>query len=157
MQTGHSVMATFHAASIEKLIQRITGDPILVPRTYIDNLNVAVLMGIIRLPNGKTGRRVTSIAEIVGWDPTSQTFNIAEAFKLDEATDTFEFTGHMTSYILEYKVAPMLGIPGNQKGRIYAELEKRARILAQLHKERGVTGFYEVLDVLSRAQKDGLF
>ena len=24
-------------------------------------------------------------------------------------------------------------------------------------KERGVTGFYEVLDVLSKAQKDGLF
>ena len=31
MQTGHSCMATFHAATIEKLIQRITGDPISVP------------------------------------------------------------------------------------------------------------------------------
>ena len=157
MQTGHSVMATFHAASIEKLIQRITGDPISVPKTYIDNLNVAILMGIVRLPNGRTGRRVTSVAEIVGWDPLSQTFNIAEAFRLDEATDTFEFTGYMTSYILEFKIAPMLGMAGNQKQRIYAELEKRARIFEKLHREKGVTGFYEVLDVLSQAQKEGLF
>ena len=157
MQTGHSVMATFHAASIEKLIQRITGDPISVPKTYIDNLNIAVIMGIVRLPNGTIGRRVTSIAEVVGWDSLSQTFNIAEAFRLDEATDTFEFTGYMTSYIMEFKIALMLGIPTNQKPRIYAEIQKRANILERLHKEKGVTGFYEVLEALSRAQNEGLF
>lgn len=157
MQTGHSVMATFHAASIEKLIQRITGDPISVPKTYIDNLNIAVIMGIVRLPNGTIGRRVTSIAEVVGWDSLSQTFNIAEAFRLDEATDTLEFTGYMTSYIMEFKIALMLGIPTNQKPRIYAEIQKRANILERLHKEKGVTGFYEVLEALSRAQNEGLF
>ncbi len=157
MQTGHSVMATFHAATIEKLIQRITGAPISVPKAYIDNLNIAVLMGLVRLPNGKTVRRVTSVAEIVGWDSLSQTYNIAEAFRLNEATDTYDFTGYMTSYVLEFKIALMLGIPGNQKMRIYTELQRRANILEKLHKEKGVTDFYEVLDVLSRAQKDGLF
>lgn len=157
MQTGHSVMATFHAASIEKLIQRITGDPISVPKTYIDNLNVAVLMGVVRLPNGKSARRVTSIAEIVGWDSQSQTFNISEAFRYNESVDSFEFTGYMTSYLLEYKIAPRLGIPTNKKQRIYQEVDRRANILSKIHKERGVSGFYEVLDVLSKAQKDGLF
>ena len=157
MQTGHSAMATFHAATIEKLIQRITGEPISVPKAYIDNLNIAVLMGIVRLPSGRTGRRVTSIAEIVGWDSVSQTFNIAEAFRLDEASDSFEFTGYMTSYILEFKIATMLGIPSNQKHKIYAELDRRAELLQMLHEEKGVTGFYEVLEVLGRAQKEGLF
>ena len=148
MQTGHSVMATFHAASMEKLIQRITGDPILVPKTYIDNLNIAVIMGMVKLPNGKMGRRVTGVSEIVGWDPFSQTFNIVEAFRWDEATDSFDFTGFMTSYILENKIAPKLGISSNKKQKIYDELEKRAKVLAKLHKEKGVTGFYEVLEVL---------
>ncbi len=156
MQTGHSAMSTFHASTIEKLIQRITGDPILVPKTYLDNLNIAVLMGIVRLPNGGTARRVTSIAEIVSWDPTSQSFNITEAFHHNEATDTFDFTGYMTSYIMEYKVAPMLGIPSNQPARVYAELKRRAAILETLHKQKGVSGFYEVLDVLSKAQREGL-
>lgn len=157
MQTGHSVMATFHAASVEKLIRRLTGDPICVPITYIDNLNIAVLTGIVRLPNGQTGRRVTSIAEIVGWDSLSKSFNISEAFRLDHAKDTHEFTGYMTSYIMEFKIAKMLGIPSNQKPRIYGEIHKRAKILERLHKEKGVTGFYEVLEVLSSAQKTGLF
>jgi archaeal flagellar protein FlaI len=157
MQTGHSCMATFHAASIEKLIQRITGDPILVPKTYIDNLNVAVIMGMVKLPNGKMGRRVTGVSEIVGWDSFSQTFNIVDAFRWDEATDTFDFTGFMTSYILESKIAPRLGISGNNKQKVYDELQKRANILRKLHKEKGVTGFYEVLDVLNKAQREGLF
>ena len=156
MQTGHSAMSTFHASTIEKLIQRITGDPILVPKTYLDNLNIAVLMGIVRLPNGQTARRVTSIAEIVSWDPPSQSFNITEAFHHNEATDAFDFTGYMTSYIMEYKIAPMLGIPSNQPARVYAELKRRAAILETLHKQKGVTGFYEVLAVLSKAQREGL-
>ena len=157
MQTGHSCMATFHAASVEKLIQRITGDPISVPRAYIDNLNIAVLMGMVRLPNGKIGRRITSIAEIVGWDPLTQTFNIAEAFHHDEARDQFDFTGYMTSFIMEFKIAPRLGIPSNKKGKIYEEIDRRARILEELHKGKGITGFYEVLNVLSKAQQQGLF
>ena len=33
MQTGHPVMSTFHAASVEKLIQRLCGDPINIPKT----------------------------------------------------------------------------------------------------------------------------
>jgi flagellar protein FlaI len=43
MQTGHSCMATFHAASVEKLIQRLTGNPINIPKTYIDNLNLVII------------------------------------------------------------------------------------------------------------------
>ena len=39
MQTGHLCMATFHADSVEKLIQRLTGSPIDIPKTYADNPN----------------------------------------------------------------------------------------------------------------------
>ena len=157
MQTGHSCMATFHAASVEKLIQRITGEPISVPRAYIDNLNIAVIMAMVRLPNGKIGRRVTSIAEIVGWDPLTQTFNIAEAFRHDESRDRFDFTGYMSSFIMEYKIAPRLGYSANKKGKIYEEIDRRARILEELHRGKKITGFYEVLEVLGKAQQQGLF
>lgn len=157
MQTGHSVMATFHAASVEKLIQRITGDPISVPKSYIDNLNVAVIMEMVKLPNGKFGRRVIGISEIVGWDSFSKSFNIVDAFRWNEATDSFDFTGYRTSYVLESKIAPMLGISPRNHQKIYSELEKRANVLAKLHKEKGVKGFYEVLEVLNKAQREGLF
>ena len=157
MQTGHSVMATFHAATTEKLIQRITSNPISVPKPYIDNLNVVILTSSVKLPNGKSGRRITGINEIVGYDPPTESYNIIESFHWDEATDEYDFTGYMTSYILEHKIAPKLGIPSTKKRRIYTELERRAKILEKLHKEQGVTGFYEILDVLSKAQRQGLF
>lgn len=157
MQTGHSVMATFHAASVEKLIQRITGAPISVPKTYLDNLNVVVLTSMVKLPNGKMGRRITGIAEIVGYDSGLDSFTFIEAFHWNESTDVFEFTGNMTSYVLEQRIAPRLGIPARKKQRIYAELDRRAKILKHLHEDQEVTGFYEVLDVLSKAQKEGLF
>jgi flagellar protein FlaI len=157
MQTGHSVMATFHAASVEKLIQRLTGDPILVPKNHVDNLNLVILTSQVKLPSGKTGRRITGIAEIVGYDSSLDAFSFVESFKWNQEKDFFEFTGYMTSYLLEYKIAPRLGFAGHKKQQIYAELERRAVILEKLHKERGISGFYEVLQVLSKAQRDGLF
>jgi len=157
MQTGHSVMATFHAASVEKLVQRITGDPISVPKTYVDNLNVVVLTSAVKLPDGNTGRRVTSISEVVGYDPYLESFAFVESFRWNQEKDTFEFPGHMTSYILEYRIAPMMGIMHQKRQRVYAELDRRAKILEKLHREQGITGFYEVLNILARAQNEGLF
>ena len=71
MQTGHAVMSTFHASSVEKLIQRLTGDPINVPRTYVDTLNVIVICRAVALPNGDQVRRVTSVSEIISYDSSS--------------------------------------------------------------------------------------
>ena len=156
MQTGHTVMATFHAASVEKLIQRLTAAPILVPRTYIDNLNLAVMMSSVKLPNGKIGRRVTSVDEIIGYDSPTESFDIVKSFRWDSETDKIDFTGRMTSFLLEHKIATRIGIPSSKKSRIYGEVDRRANIFAKLHQEKKVTNFYEVLDILAKAQREGL-
>ena len=157
MQTGHAVMATFHAASVQKLIQRLTGNPINVPKTYVDCLNVVAIQSAVKLPNGKGGRRALSINEIVGYDASSDAFSFLEIFKWDPIKDEFEFVGYQNSYLLEQKIAVSRGIPPHQKRRIYSELDKRAKILEKLHKERGITNFYELLTTLSKAQQQGLF
>jgi len=156
MQTGHSVMATFHAASVERLIQRLTGAPINVPKAYMDNLNVVIIQSAVKLPTGKMARRMVSISEIVGYDPIAQSFSFIEIFQWDSSTDTFLFTGDGNSYLLEYKIAPKLGIPIHKKRRIYNELERKAKILERLNTQ-GVKNFYELLTVLAKAQRDGLF
>ncbi|MBI4304212.1 MAG: type II/IV secretion system ATPase subunit [Chloroflexi bacterium] len=157
MQTGHSVMATFHAASVERLIQRLTGNPINVPKTYIDNLNVVVIQSAVKLPNGKMGRRALSISEIVGYDPLSNSFSYVEVFRWNPEKDNFEFVGYKNSYLLEQKIAFKRGIPADKKWKIYDDLDRRAKILEKLHKEKGVKNFYELLDVLAKAQQQGLF
>jgi flagellar protein FlaI len=156
MQTGHSCMATFHAASVEKLIQRLTGSPISVPKTYIDNLNVVVIQSAVKLPNGKTGRRALSISEIISYDSVDGTFSFAEIFRWDPVNDTFEFVGDANSYLLEQKIAPKRGIPPHKKREIYSVLRRRARVLEKLN-ESGVTSYHEFYKVIAKAQRDGVF
>ena len=155
MQTGHAVMATFHASTVEKLIQRMTGNPINVPKAYIDNLNVVVIMSMVRLPNGKTGRRIISISELVGYDKATDSFAFVEVFRWNSAEDEFEFTGNMSSYLLENTIAPKRGIPATKKREIYQELERRAAFLERLA-EQGTNDFYDLYKVLAKAQRQGL-
>ena len=157
MQTGHAVMSTFHAANVEKVIQRLTGNPINIPKTYIDNLHVVVCMNSVKLPNGKMGRRATSLSEIVNYDPIEDAFSIVEVFKWNPATDEFEFVGNKNSPLLEGKIAMKRGYPPEKRWQIYTVLEKRARILQRLHKDKGMSSFYEFAKVLERAQNEGIF
>src|SRR3990170_4444723 len=155
MQTGHPVMATFHASTVEKLIQRLTGNPINVPKVYIDNLNVVVIASAVRLPNGKRGRRIISVNELVGYDKSTDSFAFVEVFRWNSAIDKFEFTGNMNSYLLENQIAHKRGIPTQNKRVIYQELERRAALFQRLT-DQGINNFYELYNVLSRAQREGL-
>ncbi len=156
MQTGHGVMSTFHAASVEKLIQRLTGDPINIPKTYIDNLNLAVIQSAVRLADGKSARRVMSINEIIGYDPITNSFSFLEAFRWNPANDTFEFPGYMNSYLLEQIIAQKRGIPPHRRKEVYDEVKRRAKIFEKLHKEKGITDFHEFFQVLAEARRQKL-
>ena len=156
MQTGHPVMATFHASSVQKLIQRLVGDPILVPKNYIDNLNIAVMQVAVRLPDGSLGRRATSINEIVNYDSAADAFSFVEVFQWDPVTDTFEFTGFNNSYLLEQVIAPARGYPPARRRQIYSLVKRRARILEKLAAS-GLEDYDDVYKTIAKAIKDGVF
>ena len=155
MQTGHPVLSTFHASSVEKLIQRLCGDPINIPKTYVDNLNLVVIQSAVKRPNGDTVRRMLSINELVGFNPETGGFSFVEMFHWDPVTDTHEFCGKGSSFLLENKIATMLGIPEHKKANIYMEVEKRAKILERLHKA-GYTNFADLFAMMTRVKKQGL-
>lgn len=156
MQTGHGVISTFHAASVEKLIQRLTGDPINIPKAYVDNLDACLIQQAVKTPGGDMARRITSINEIVGYDAISQSFSFIEVFRWDPAKDIFEFPGSMNSFLLEEKIAPRRGIPPFKRKAIYTDLKRRAKIYQRLHKQRGLTNFYDVFNVLAEAHRQKL-
>jgi flagellar protein FlaI len=155
MQTGHAVAATFHASSVEKLIQRLTGNPISVPKTYVDNLNVVCIASAVRLPNGKMGRRILSINELIGYDSGSDSFSFIEIYRWNAHNDTFEATGNMNSYLLENKIAPKRGIDPQNKRAIYDEVNKRARLFERLLSS-GRTNFFDLFKAFSQAQRQGI-
>ena len=156
MQTGHATMSTFHAASVSKLIQRVTGNPILVPKTYVDNLNVIVICQQVRLANGSLARRLTSINEIVNYDSIADSFSFIESFCWNPLDDTFTFRGFQNSYLLENKIAPRRGFPEEKRRQIYKILKQRAEVLKRIT-EQGKTNFYEVYAILSKAYREGYF
>jgi len=156
MQTGHACMATFHAASIQKLIQRITGAPISVPKNYVDNLNCVIIQSAVRLPNGKKGRRAVSVNEIVAFDSQTDSFSFVEVFRWDPVTDKFQFLGLNNSFLLEQKIALMRGYPPSRRRQIYNLVKRRARILEKLA-DSGLNDYYEVYRVISKAIREGVF
>lgn len=155
MQTGHPVMSTFHAASVEKLIQRLCGDPINIPRTYVDNLNLVVIQSAVKRPDGQLVRRMISCNELVGFNPETQGFTFVQMFTWEPISDTFVWTGKGSSFLLESKIATMLGMPDSKKSEIYLEVEKRAKILERLHKA-GYTKFWDLFHMMTKIKKQGL-
>ena len=156
MQTGHPVLATFHADSVSKLVQRLTGHPINIPKTYIDNLNAVIIQSAVHDPEtGKYKRRVLSVNEVLGYDPVEMQFNFIEVFNWEPSKDTYEFRGVGSSYLLETKIAVMKGISGFEIKKIYEELELRAKILDFMVK-LGIFDYYEVWQNLTWIHNVGL-
>ncbi|WP_421077038.1 type II/IV secretion system ATPase subunit [Methanothermococcus sp. Ax23] len=152
MQTGHPVLSTFHAANVRKMIQRLNGDPINIPLTFMDNLHVA-LFQLAVYSRGKFLRRVVSIEEIEGYYKEVDGVITRGVFEWDPQNDKHNFTGLNNSYILEDKIAKVAGYDDPRE--IYDELNLRTRILEEMI-ARGMFGYYEVLDVIWNFYEKGL-
>ena len=152
MQTGHPVIATFHASAVKKMIQRLTGDPINIPVTFIDNLNVAMILQAVYV-KGKFLRRCLSIEEIEGYYEDVGGVVTRAVFMWDPETDLHSFRGLNNSFILEDKIAKIQGYEDTR--RIYDDLFLRARILDEM-RNRGIDQFDDVYEIIKNFTKHGL-
>lgn len=156
MQTGHPSIATFHAATVGKLVQRLTNFPINVPKTHVDNLNAALFQSAIHDPEtGKYKRRVLTINEILGYEPADQAYNFIEVFSFEPSTDDVVFRGLGTSYLLDQKIAVMKGYTGSDVRKIYEELYMRAEILEYMI-AMDILEYDEVLETILWVQGVGI-
>ncbi len=152
MQTGHPVLATFHAGSVKKLIQRLTGDPINVPITFVDNLNVALIQQAV-YRKGQFLRRCLVVEEIEGYYEDIGGVVTRTVFEWDSVTDKHIFRGLYNSYILENKIAQTAGYEDPRQ--IYEEMMLRARILERMI-ELKIFDYYEVVKVIWSFYKKGI-
>lgn len=152
MQTGHPCVASFHAETVQKMIQRLTSDPINVPLTFIDNLNVAVIQKAIN-KDGRLLRRVADIAEIEGYSEVDGGVLTRPVFGHDAIKDEHIFRGRNNSYILEKKIAETLGYPDPRM--IYDDLDERAQVL-QAMVDNQIFHYHEVNRVLDIYKTEGI-
>ena len=141
MQTGHPVVTTFHAGSITKVIQRFTGHPINIPKTFMDNLDVVVIQMAVE-QKGKRLRRVLSVDEIEGYNKEVDGVMSRMAFQWDPVDDNHVFKANRNSYILEQKIAKMAGYEDPML--IYDEYDRRKHILKRMVEEE-IFDYYEVV------------
>ena len=152
MQTGHPVISTFHAGSIQKMIQRLAGDPINVPLRFIDNLNICVVQASI-YSKGRQLRRIISVGEVIGYSKETQGIMTKDVFRWNAGDDSHRFRGMYNSYILEEKIAKFLGYPN--KKHIYEDLDIRTRIIEALV-DNEIFDYHEVKDSINQFQLSGV-
>ncbi len=141
MQTGHPCMTTFHAGNVTKVIQRFTGDPINVPKTFMDNLDFVVIQLLIE-QDGKSMRRVTSIDEIEGYNRAVDGIMSRTAFEWNATDDEHIFKANRNSFILEEKIARNAGY--SDPAEIYGEYDLRKHILERMVEEN-IMDYHEVV------------
>jgi flagellar protein FlaI len=150
-QTGHPVMLTFHASDIVSMIQRFTGDPINVPETFMSNCDIALFQNRVKRGND-TLRRVTSVQEIEGYSKEMGGVVTREAFYWDPVEDEIVFQGRNNSFIMEEKIATLLGYDDTRK--IYEDIEFRAELIRRAIQEN-IVGYHEVNEFIEDFQRDG--
>jgi len=151
MQTGHPVMSTFHAGSVNSFIRRISGPPINVPKEYIPNMNIlAIQQSVAR--GGKAVRRMISISEIERYHAPSQSIVTRDVFQWDPVSDEHRFRAWYNSYVLEELVAKTLGFT---KEEVYHELEVRASVIREMVR-RNIFDYFKVYELIRRYTEFGL-
>ncbi|WP_396612951.1 type II/IV secretion system ATPase subunit [Haloferax sp. S1W] len=151
-QTGHPVMLTFHASDIVSMIQRFTGDPINVPETFMSNCDIALFQNRVKRGD-QILRRVTSVQEIEGYSKEMGGVVTRETFYWDPVNDNIVFQGMNNSFIMEQKVATLLGYDDTRK--IYDDIKFRAELIRRAIQEN-VLGYHEVNELIEDFQRDGV-
>jgi len=145
MQTGHPVIATFHASSIVKMIQRFTGDPINVPMRFFDNLNFAIFQEVVEAPGGGIARRITGVDEVIGYNKAADGVLTRGMFDWDPVRDKHYFRGMFQSHLMENKMAALMGF--ESKRDIYEEMARRTEALQKMV-DRNITHYDDVFDLV---------
>lgn len=136
--TGHSSLATIHAASIPQLIDRLITPPISLPAKLIENIDIVIFLILTRLKNVEV-RRVDNILEITGVEndkPTTRTI-----FEWIPSKD--EFIPKERSVVLK-KIAKRMGVDDSY---VVEEIYRRKRILEWMV-EREIYDYKEVAKVI---------
>jgi flagellar protein FlaI len=151
MQTGHPCITTFHAANVTKVIQRFTGDPINVPKTFMDNLDIILIQMAIE-QHGKKFRRCITLEEIEGYNREVDGVMARTAFEWNPTEDKHSFKANRNSFILEEKIARNAGFA--ELSEIYQVYDRRKYILERMVEE-DILDYFEVVQFIWTYYRDG--
>ncbi|WP_248516247.1 type II/IV secretion system ATPase subunit [Salinarchaeum laminariae] len=92
MNTGHTTYSTMHADSVQTVINRLENEPINVPRSMVQSLDVLCVQTLTRFEDERV-RRNKTIAEIEGIDQRTGELDYSTAYRWDADDDSFGGSG----------------------------------------------------------------
>ncbi len=132
MSTGHASYSTFHAGDINQMVYRFESEPLNVPRSMLQFLDI-VLVQNMYLVGGKRIRRTKEVNEILGIDPADKNLLVNQFVKWDAKKDSH----------IEVGVPKKLEkIAMSRVDDVYVELERRKKYLEWMIKA-GVKDYRE--------------
>ena len=122
MATGHPSFSTIHADSMEKLINRLTTQPINLSPSLIESLDLIVFLTRLRY-KGKFTRRVKSIYEVTGFDREINTPKTNPIFVWNAESDEIEIKNDSIT------LRKILDKTGMSKKELIEEIKRRMVVL----------------------------
>ncbi|MFB1063116.1 type II/IV secretion system ATPase subunit [Natrinema sp. H-ect4] len=92
MNTGHTTYSTMHADSVQTAINRLENEPINVPRSMVQSLDVLAVQTLTRTGDQRV-RRNKVLAEIEGVDQRTGELDYSMAYTWNSETDSFRSAG----------------------------------------------------------------
>ena len=133
--TGHAAMATIHAGSVEELLHRMESEPMNIPRTLLQSLDLVIFPAQVVTAKGRA-RRLKLMTEILGLDAATNDLLTSDPYKWDPEKDTFRNMGR--SFLLE-RIAQSTGRTLEEQQR---EVQQKARYL-DLLTQLGINHYLE--------------
>jgi archaeal flagellar protein FlaI len=91
--TGHGGLGTVHADSVEAAINRLTTEPMNVPKSLLGATLDCIIMQLRIKLKDKSVRRMVHVAEIVGHEGSTDQIVLNNVFKWDPVSDKYIFGG----------------------------------------------------------------
>ena len=132
MNTGHTTYSTMHADSVQTVINRLENDPINVPRSMVQSLDVLSVQTLTRSDDERV-RRNKVLAEIEGVDQRTGELDYSTAYTWEGTTDQFRSEGSkLLSEIRDER--------GWSQQELLTERRNRERFLTYLQ-ENGISDY----------------
>jgi len=123
--TGHPSLATIHAENMGKLVDRLTTEPLSLPKPLIGSLDIVVFILRARHKN-KFVRKISEVLEMIRFDAEASGPVVNQVFKWNPVADVFEISNKS---ILLQKISEVTGLKPQD---LIDEFERRSLVLEWL-------------------------
>ena len=151
LNTGHSGFGTLHSNDARETITRLTNDvtqiqQMTVPEIMIQAIDFIIMQNRIYTPSGKSFRRISEVAEVVGIEEGVVQLN--KIFQWTPETDTIDNVS-----ITSKTLSQIANLSGKSMNELYHEIEKREMVLSHMVRNN-IRSVSEVNNILERYYKN---